>query len=763
MAPTGPPGQPADPFRLLFDRLRSGAARCRLRLEGDRVSGAEVLDENTAFAAVRHILSELTPMFARVRTTGSETLVLEAGAAHLSISAFTTGVDEVMVVVDDVPEVPAPPAHDFERRFHQAFHGNGAAMVIATRDTLKILDVNARWLELMGETREHAIGRTPVELVQMSEADVVQRVAEHRAHLRGFESELLLRTHGGELRYVLASAKPIELPEGACTLTTLIDITARKQAEEAFEVAFDASPAGMMLVDASTHAVVAVNRHMLELTRQRRVDLLGRDSGDLRLIIQPPRRDLLRLLERTGKLDAIEVEISVKGGGGHWVLLSTTAVSFRGTPHRLSVFTDIAARKRVERRLQAKHAIGLQLAESATLETSLPNVIEALCQSEGWDCGAVWLPDRDGELHCLAMWTATDLPELRAYTSAALIAAGAGLLGRVLATGQPEKVTLDALRGPHGAAAIAAGMHRAAALPILHGAEVLGVVALAARDVDAAPLDPGELGLFDSIGRLLGLFVERSRAEAALRELNAELEQRVRDRTFSLEVMNRDLEAFTSSVSHDLRAPLRTMNGFSEILLEDFSATLPEEAKRLLTSIARASVRLRDLVDHLLAFSRLGKQSIVRSEIALDPMVRSVVDELLAGKAMGQRLELVLQPLGTCRADPSLLRTVWQNLVDNALKYSRTRDRIKITIGYEVHDGVPVYFVSDNGVGFDPDHAGRLFGVFQRLHSEDEFEGTGIGLANVRRIVEWHHGRIAASSELGRGSKFEFTLGPSAG
>jgi len=126
---------------------------------------------------------------------------------------------------------------------------------------------------------------------------------------------------------------------------------------------------------------------------------------------------------------------------------------------------------------------------------------------------------------------------------------------------------------------------------------------------------------------------------------------------------------------------------------------------------------------------------------------------------VGDRLELEIQPLGTCNADPSLIRAVWQNLIDNALKYSRNREQMKITIGCELRDGEPVYFVRDNGVGFDTRHAHRLFGVFQRLHSEQEFEGTGVGLANVRRIVEWHHGRIAATSELGQGSKFEFTLG----
>ncbi len=757
MVAMGPPVRSDDPFRLLFERLRSGAARCRLIVERDRVVGTEVLEHNPAFAAVRHVVAQLLPLFARVRISGSETEAVSLDGSKYEVTASTTSTGEVMLVIENVS---APASQNFEQRFEQAFHGNAAAMVIARRDTLKILDVNPRWLELFGETREHVIGKTPIELEQLSETEVARRVAEHRTNLCGYESELRLRTRNGEIRIVLASAKPIELPEGSCTLTTLIDITARKQAEEAFEVAFDASPAGMILVHGTTGVVVSVNRRMLELTQQAREDLVGRDAGDLRLVLQPPRSELLRVIERTGRLAAVEVEIAVKGGGGHWALLSTEQITLSGTLYRLSVFTDLSARKRVERRLLAQHAIGEKLAESAGLDTALPNVVEALCRAEGWDCGAVWLPNSEGVLRCLATWPARDeLSELRAFTSATLIDPNAGLLGRVLATSKPEKVAFDVVRGPHGAVAVAAGMTRAVAFPILRGSEVLGVVALAARNVDPEPLEAGELGLFDAVGRLLGLFVERTRAEATLRELNASLEQRVKDRTFSLEVMNRDLEAFTSSVSHDLRAPLRTMNGFSQILLEDFSTELPPEAKRLLGSIAGGAIRLRDLIDHLLEFSRLGKNSIARSEIDLDPMVRSVVEELLTGKALGDRLELVMQPLGTCNADPSLLRAVWQNLIDNALKYSRNREQMKITIGCELRDGEPVYFVRDNGVGFDTRHAHRLFGVFQRLHSEQEFEGTGVGLANVRRIVEWHHGRIAATSELGRGSRFEFTIG----
>ncbi len=756
MVANGPPVRSDDPFRLLFERLKSGAARCRLIVEGDRVVGTEVLEHNPAFAAVRHVAVELLALLERVRTSGSESEELSLHGSKYEVTAYTTTADEVMLVVDNVS---APVTQNFEQRFEQAFYGNAAAMVMARRDTLQIVDVNPRWLEMFGETREHVIGKTPVELDQFSETDRARRVAEHRANLGGYESELRLRARTGEIVIVIASAKPIDLPEGPCTLTTLIDITAREQAEEAFEVAFDASPAGMILVHGATGVIVSVNRRILEFTHQEREDLVGRDASELRLVIRPPRFQLLRIIERTGRLDAVEVEIEVKGGGGHWALLSTEQITLSGTVYRLSVFTDISARKRVERRMLAQHTIGAHLTESSGLETALPHVVEALCRAEGWDCGAVWLPNSDSVLRCLATWPPrAELSDLGAFTSATVIDPMAGLLGRVLATSKPEKIVLDAIRGPRGAA-VAADMTRAVAFPILRGAEVLGVVALAAHLADPEPLDVGELGLFDSVGRLLGLFIERTRAETALRELNAGLEQRMKDRTFSLEVMNRDLEAFTSSVSHDLRAPLRTMHGFSQILLEDFSTELPTEAKRLLGSIAGGAIRLRDLVDRLLEFSRLGKNSIARSGIDLDPMVRAVVDELLTGKALGDRLELEIQPLGTCNADPSLIRAVWQNLIDNALKYSRNREQMKITIGCELRDGEPVYFVRDNGVGFDTRHAHRLFGVFQRLHSEQEFEGTGVGLANVRRIVEWHHGRIAATSELGQGSKFEFTLG----
>ena len=753
------PARPADAYRVLFAQLSIGAARCRLIVERDRVVAIDVLDRNVAFERLGVGAPALLELCAQAYATGSsETRQLRIANAVLAVAAHPVGGDEVMLTIEDVtaPEQLAQRARESQARFEQAFHGNAAAMVIAQHSDLRIIDVNPRWLELFGATRDEVIGRTSVELGLITASTAEARIAQHECFAEGYDIELELQTLAGAKLTVLASARPIHIPEGRCTLTTLSDITGRKLAEEAFAIAFSASPAGMMLIESATDTIIAVNQRMLEMTRQRREHYLGRRAGELPLAISPPREELLAEIARSGRLNGVEVELACNGGAGVWTLASTETITLHDKPHRLSVFTEITVRKRFERRLVTQHVVGRSLAASASLEAAIPAVIEALCQGERWDGGAVWLTDPDGALSCHGMWRDPAVPAELGPAIHELGFASHGMLARVLATGTAEKTLLA---GPSCAQATAGGMRHALAFAILRGNAVLGVVGLAAREADDA-FDATELGLFDSIGRLLGLFVERTRAEASLRELNVELERRVLERTHALETSNRDLEVFSASVSHDLRAPLRAIHGFSEILLEDFAPELPDEAKDLLARIHAGGGRLRGLVEDLLAFSQLGRGGLRRTHVELDPMVRSVLDELLAGRGLGDRLELHLWPLGSCHADPSLLRPVWTNLIDNALKYARDRARIIIEIGREDHVGEVVYYVRDNGVGFNMAHAPRLFGVFQRLHDASEFEGSGIGLANVRRIVECHRGRVAASSEVDHGSRFEFTLGP---
>lgn len=250
---------------------------------------------------------------------------------------------------------------------------------------------------------------------------------------------------------------------------------------------------------------------------------------------------------------------------------------------------------------------------------------------------------------------------------------------------------------------------------------------------------------------------DRKRAQAALSALNDELEERVRQRTADLEAANRELDAFSYSVSHDLRAPLRAVAGFSRILLEDYRDVLPPEAQQYLDLLRGGAEQMGRLVDDLLGFSRLGRQPVSRERVRPESLVRWCLTELTPARE-GRTVHVVVEPLPECEADAGLLRQVWLNLLDNAFKYTRARDTAEIRVGHRQVDGGGAYFVADNGVGFDMAYADKLFGVFQRLHTEEEYEGTGVGLALVQRIVSRHGGRVWAEAEAGHGATFYFTL-----
>ena len=247
--------------------------------------------------------------------------------------------------------------------------------------------------------------------------------------------------------------------------------------------------------------------------------------------------------------------------------------------------------------------------------------------------------------------------------------------------------------------------------------------------------------------------------EADIDELNASLERRVEERTEELLAANSELEAFSYTVSHDLRAPLRAIDGFSELLQAKYQSELPEEAQRFVERIRMGAVRMGSLIDDLLQFSRLTRVDLVTRSVSLDALVKDVIDEDFPGGTSGREIQWQIGELGTVAADPAMLRHVLLNLIGNAVKFSRDRTPTIIEIGRTEVDGEVAYFVRDNGVGFDMAHAGHMFGVFQRLHLQEEFEGTGIGLAIVERIVHRHDGRVWAESAPGQGATFFFTLG----
>ena len=262
----------------------------------------------------------------------------------------------------------------------------------------------------------------------------------------------------------------------------------------------------------------------------------------------------------------------------------------------------------------------------------------------------------------------------------------------------------------------------------------------------------GELFGFSKVSRDL---TERKHAEEKLAASNEQLQRTNRE----LEAANKELEAFSYSVSHDLRAPLRAIDGFSQILLEEYSAALPAEAHEYLRDVRTNTQYMGQLVDDLLALARLGRQPLNMQPTEPEAIVRRCLDELLR-ESRERRVEIVMGELPPCSADPGLLKQVWMNLLSNALKYTSRRELARVEIGGEQSKstGRPTYFVKDNGIGFDMRLADKLFGVFQRLHTAEEFEGTGVGLAIVQRIIQRHGGRVWAVGQPGRGATFSFTL-----
>lgn len=321
---------------------------------------------------------------------------------------------------------------------------------------------------------------------------------------------------------------------------------------------------------------------------------------------------------------------------------------------------------------------------------------------------------------------------------------------------------------PEVDALLESGVHTYAVVPMITKGELIGAISFGGV---AEPFSSEQISIVQEVAALFAIAITQARLYEEIQRQTRELEGRVVERTQELEfaladlkAANKELDAFSYSVSHDLRAPLRAIDGFSRILQKEHAASLPSEVQEFLHDIRTNTQKMGHLVDDLLSFSRLSRQPVKKQLVDMAMLVRQCLEDL-SGEQKGRQVAVRVGELSHCWADPALLKQVWMNLISNALKYTSKREAAAIEIGSHASDipGQRSYFVRDNGVGFDMRYAQKLFGVFQRLHREEDYEGTGVGLAIVQRILHRHGGRVWAEGQPDRGATFSFSLSESEG
>jgi signal transduction histidine kinase len=330
------------------------------------------------------------------------------------------------------------------------------------------------------------------------------------------------------------------------------------------------------------------------------------------------------------------------------------------------------------------------------------------------------------------------------------------LMGDVAALkrGEPQVIDTQTLPpGPETQALLASGVKVYMAMPMIAGGELIGALSFGGEQ---ASFPEEQMLIAREAATQLAIAIAHARLFERVKRSAEQLEIRVRERTAALEAANKELESFSYSVSHDLRSPLRAIDGFSRMLLEDHAATLDAEGRRLLGVIRDNSRKMGVLIDELLEYSRLGRKQLSNADIDMQRMVEEVIAELPASGGSAPRLQL--GDLPAARGDATLLKQAWANLLANAVKFSARRERPVIEVSGRENGAQYVYCVKDNGAGFDMRYIEKLFNVFQRLHREDEFEGTGVGLAIVQRVIARHGGRVWAEGAVDAGAAFYFSL-----
>lgn len=635
-----------------------------------------------------------------------------------------------------------------EERFTKAFQSSPVAITITEVKDGRIIDVNMAWSQLFGYSREEALDKTSVGLgitVPETRQKIMQEM-ETRGIVRNIEA--IVRNRDGEERSVLLSMEGISINDEPCVVTTMIDITERKQAEgevrklnteleqrvtertgqlreseEKFSKAFLASPAAVSIASMPDGRYINVNEALARLTGYDREELIGHTSAELNLVDDASRNKILEAIRKYGGVQNIEIQIRTKSNQVAEVLTSIEQIDIGGQPCMLTVNYDITERKRAEAEVQRlnddlkERQVALSQA-NGLLQTLMDNMPDH-----------IYFKDRQS----------------RFIKNSKSQARMMGMEDPALVVG---KTDFDFFPQEHAQRSFNEEQSLVnSGQPILNIEE-----RVVWPDGRITWVSTTKLPLRDEEGQITGSFgisrdiTERKQAEEELQKSN-----------YQLEATNKELEAFSYSVSHDLRAPLRTIDGFSKAVIEDYGEILPSEGREHLNRVRKAAQYMSQLIDDLLNLSRVTRAPMQSEVINLSKTAQSVIEELQRTQT-DRHVKFINKQNLNVRGDPHLLQAALENLLNNAWKFTSKREQAEIEFGSRLENEETIYFVRDNGAGFDMAYTSKLFGAFQRLHAMTDYPGTGVGLATVQRIIHRHGGRIWAEAELDKGATFFFTL-----